>query len=304
MACEIIRQAALGLQHAHDKGLLHRDLKPGNLVVSPRRSSAAEFPAPLGSGSLAPPKGWPADPSVKILDFGLVRARYVDSPPPMIGPGITPLTREGHVVGTPEYMAPEQASESPQTDVRSDVYGLGCTFYCLLTGRPPFVGHSLVDILMQHMLTVAEPVRRIRPEVPRSVAAVLERMIAKNPADRFASAAEVAEALDMLGRGESVSERAYRPAVAELDAPPTRVSSVQPSPLPAEPTVVVVPKEQIKRGAVATVGRALWKFISAAIGCLLLFLLVLVTMIAALIFLDRNNSRGRGIPVPQMTAKR
>ncbi len=138
VACEIIRQAALGLQHAHDNGMLHRDLKPGNLIVSDRRSSAPEFLLPVGGGPVVTPKGWPADPWVKILDFGLVRARSIDSPS-IVGPGITPLTREGYVVGTPEFMSPEQASESRQTDVRSDIYGLGCTFYCLLTGRPPFV---------------------------------------------------------------------------------------------------------------------------------------------------------------------
>jgi eukaryotic-like serine/threonine-protein kinase len=285
VACEIIRQAALGLHHAHENGMLHRDLKPGNLIVSARRSSATEILATANGGPHVLPKGWPADPSVKILDFGLVRAKCVDSPS-TLGPGITPLTREGYVVGTPEFMSPEQASESRHTDVRSDIYGLGCTFYCLLTGRPPFVGHSLVEILMQHMLTVAEPVRRARPEVPRSVAAVLEKMIAKNPADRFASAAEVAEALDSLGRGDSLREIPNTPAaLASPDSTTAGVTSLQPSPVPARPTYVI-PKQRRKRSPVVVVVKALWNVGTAMAGCLLLFLLLLATMVAGLIVLQ------------------
>jgi eukaryotic-like serine/threonine-protein kinase len=285
VACEIIRQAALGLHHAHEMGMLHRDLKPGNLIISDRRSSAIELQAPVNVGPLASQKGWPADPFVKILDFGLVRAKCVDSPSML---GTTPLTREGYVVGTPEFMSPEQASESRQTDVRSDIYGLGCSFYCLLTGRPPFVGHSLVEVLMQHMLTVAEPVRRTRPEVPRSVAAVLERMIAKNPADRFASAAQVAEALDSLGRGDSLREIPSSPAVlVHPESPSAGMTSLQPGPVTVEPPFVL-PKKRRKRSPVVAVAKTLWNVGTAMAGCLMLFLLMFLTMIVGLILLTHR----------------
>jgi serine/threonine-protein kinase len=286
VACEIIRQAALGLHHAHEMGMLHRDLKPGNLIIADRRSSAIDLLAPASGSALAPQKGWPTDPFAKILDFGLVRAVCVDSPS-MLGPRITPLTREGYVVGTPEFMSPEQASESRQTDVRSDIYGLGCTFYCLLTGRPPFVGHSLVEVLMQHMLTVAEPVRRTRPEVPRSVAAVLERMIAKNPADRFASAAQVAEALDSLGRGDSLREIPSITAVSVNLQPPSALVTAPPSAPATADAPFVLPKKRRKRSPVVVVAKTLWNVGTAMAGCLLLFLLLFATMFLGVIILKK-----------------
>src|SRR5205085_5773890 len=106
-ACEYMRQAALGLQHAHERGLIHRDVKPENLLV--------------------------ADSGLKILDLGLAR---------LLSPDVAAgsLTSKTAVLGTPDYMAPEQANDSTAVDIRSDLYGLGCTFYYLLTGQVPFPG--------------------------------------------------------------------------------------------------------------------------------------------------------------------
>ena len=108
-ACELVRQAACGLQHAMTRGLTHRDLKPANLILT--RQGV-----------------------VKILDMGLARLRHTEEG----------LTTAGQILGTPDYMAPEQWEGADDLDVRTDIYSLGCTFFCLLVGRPPFagVGHS------------------------------------------------------------------------------------------------------------------------------------------------------------------
>jgi eukaryotic-like serine/threonine-protein kinase len=159
-ACEYVRQAALGLQHAFERGLIHRDVKPANLM--------------LGGAT------------VKILDLGLARLRSRDV-------SSSSATKEGEIVGTPDFMAPEQAEGRP--DVRSDLYSLGCTFYYLLTGRPPFPGGSLIEKCLRHRSEEPEPLERQRPDVPAPVRQIVRRLMAKNPGDRFQSPEELAAAL-------------------------------------------------------------------------------------------------------------
>lgn len=172
-ACEYARQAALGLQHAHDHGLVHRDVKPSNIVVAGERH--------------LPQATEPA--VVKLLDLGLARA--ID-PDDMVAPD---LTRDHTVVGTPDYMAPEQAKNSRLVDGRADLYSLGCTLYFLLTGQPPFPNGSAIDKIMRHQLDQPAPIQALRPGVPTAVAEVVAKLMAKRPADRFACAAELAAAL-------------------------------------------------------------------------------------------------------------
>src|SRR5262245_11686955 len=158
-ACEYIRQAALGLQHAHDAGLVHRDIKPSNLLVAP---PASNDPG-RGPGT------------VKILDLGLARleeAAYA---------GQRNMTQAGQVLGTPDYLAPEQAIDAHKVDGRADVYSLGCTLYFLLTGRPPFGSESLAETLLKHQTRGLRPVRRQRDDVPPALDEVLQRMVAKSP---------------------------------------------------------------------------------------------------------------------------
>lgn len=162
-ACAAIHQAARGLQHAHEKGVVHRDLKPQNLMRTP-------------------------DGVVKILDFGLA---VVHEP----GPGAGGLTGVNMVVGTPDYIAPEQAEDSHKADFKSDVYALGCTLYYLLTSRVPFPDESVLRKLDAHRTKDPTPLRELRPEVPEDLAVVVGKMMAKRPGDRYASAAAVAEAL-------------------------------------------------------------------------------------------------------------
>jgi eukaryotic-like serine/threonine-protein kinase len=174
-ACEYLRQAALGLGQAHARGFVHRDIKPGNIVVAgERHHPEATEPA-----------------VVKLLDMGLVRSVGLDEE----GPPGTDLTRVGTVVGTPDYMAPEQAKNSSLADHRADLYALGGAFYFLLTGKPPFAVGSPIEKILKHQLDPPPPLQAIRPDVPDDLARLVARLLAKRPEDRPGSADEVAAAL-------------------------------------------------------------------------------------------------------------
>jgi serine/threonine-protein kinase len=173
-ACEYARQVALGLAHAHAMGIIHRDVKPSNIVV------AGERHLPDAAG--------PA--RVKILDFGLARATH---PSDQSGPN---LTRDYSIVGTPDYIAPEQAKDSKRADARCDLYSLGCTMYFLLTGRVPFPQEGALHKIVAHQTEVAAPVQALRPEVPATVAQLVAQLMAKRPEDRIQTAEELAAVLE------------------------------------------------------------------------------------------------------------
>jgi hypothetical protein len=180
-ACDYVRQAALGLQHAFEKGMVHRDIKPHNLMRTP-------------------------DGQIKILDFGLARFALESAPageapagprslPGHEGGPAGPLTQTGMVMGSPDYLAPEQARDPHAADIRADTYSLGCTLYHLLAGRPPFAEGTTAQKVKAHTDQAPEPLGRVRQDVPPGLTRVVERMMAKDPADRFQTPAEVAEAL-------------------------------------------------------------------------------------------------------------
>ena len=173
VACDYVRQAALGLQHAHERDMVHRDLKPQNLMLT--------------DGGL-----------VKILDFGLARFAS-ESPESTAG-----LTAPSTMMGTPDYMAPEQALDARRADIRADIYSLGCTLYCLLSGRPPFPDGTAMEKVVAHLQS--EPQALSTFGVPPGVEQVVARMMAKEPAQRFQSPMEAAEALAPLaGRAEAAA---------------------------------------------------------------------------------------------------
>jgi hypothetical protein len=164
-ACSYVGQAAKGLQHALDKKLIHRDIKPQNLMLTREGGKRV----------------------VKVADFGL--AKQVG------GPADAGLTDTGQAMGTPDYIAPEQARDASTADTRSDVYSLGCTLYYLLAGRVPFPGGNVTEKMLKQLLDIATPIRELRPDVPEELAAVLGRMMAKDPAARHQTPGEVLKAL-------------------------------------------------------------------------------------------------------------
>jgi serine/threonine protein kinase len=175
-AIDSILQAARALEYAHAQGIIHRDVKPANLL---RDASGV----------------------VKVADLGLARfsgaARQAAD--------ISSLTQAGGVVGTVDYMPPEQAFDPATIDHRADVYSLGCTFFFLLTGRPPYLGESLMAILLKHREAPIPSLGMFRSDVPPPVEAVLARMMAKKAADRYQTMTEVVRALEGLDAGAGTS---------------------------------------------------------------------------------------------------
>ena len=169
-ACDVIRQAALGLQYAHELGMVHRDIKPANLLVH------------RGSGGCV----------VKILDFGLARLR---EPAEEFRPDESIPAGESAVMGTPDFLSPEQARNLHSVDIRSDLYSLGCTFFNLLTGQVPFPGGTALEKLVRHGCEDPTPVDQLRSDVPPEVSAIVTKLLTKKPADRFQTPAELAAAL-------------------------------------------------------------------------------------------------------------
>lgn len=160
-ACDFIRQTAVGLQHIADMGLVHRDIKPENLLIDRRGA-------------------------VKIVDMGLARVFADDA---------EGLTQTKHVLGTADFIAPEQTLDSHDVDIRADLYSLGMTFYFALTGAAPFAKQAMDQKIVCHRSRKPVPLTEVRPEVPAGLAAVFDRMTAKDPNRRYQSPAEVAKAL-------------------------------------------------------------------------------------------------------------
>jgi eukaryotic-like serine/threonine-protein kinase len=173
-ACDYIRQVAQGLQHAHLLNLVHRDIKPANLFL---------INAPQPADSKPGMARRTADPIVKILDWGLARVAATPGDDPLVA---AELEREkGALIGTADYIAPEQAHDASIVDIRGDIYSLGCTFYFLLTGQPPYTGMSLMQKLLQHREAPIPHVREVRPEVPEEVDEMIVKMMAKESEDRY-----------------------------------------------------------------------------------------------------------------------
>lgn len=169
-AAHYIYQAALGLEHAHECGLIHRDIKPSNLLVDRQGN-------------------------VKILDMGL--ARFFNDEQDMIT-----KKYDESVLGTADYLAPEQAVDSHSVDVRADIYSLGCSFYFILSGYPPFPEGTVAQKLIWHQTRTPKSILEYCPKLPADIHQVLEKMMAKSVADRYQTPGEVAKALEAYGKAE------------------------------------------------------------------------------------------------------
>jgi hypothetical protein len=191
LAVASVRQVALGLQYAHDSGWIHRDIKPDNLLMTPQGV-------------------------VKILDLGLARLLRSDSDP------LTQKYAMRDILGTADYMAPEQIQPGGEVDGRTDIYGLGGTFYCLLTGEPPLGTGSVAQKLLGHLIGDIPSVQVLRPEVPDGVDRVLRRMLARAPDQRYADPGAVIAALDTcLQHDERIAvSPLFRPKPARDDRTP------------------------------------------------------------------------------------
>jgi serine/threonine protein kinase len=200
VACEAIRQAAVGLQYAHDHGLIHRDIKPSNLMLT--RSG-----------------------SVKVIDMGLALAREET---------VAQVTHPGALLGTMHYCAPEQLRDASTVDNRADVYSLGCALYHLLAGKPPFAHRkNFAELVHAHVSEPFPSVKEARADVPDALAKTIDRMTAKDPAARFESTADVALALEPFARGANLSQllapktqplpaRRVEPTMTPITAEPVR----------------------------------------------------------------------------------
>jgi hypothetical protein len=190
------RQVAGALGAAHKQGIVHRDLKPDNVMMVPD-------PDVLG-GERA-----------KILDFGIAKLLDRDSD---TLPGVE--TKSGRILGTPAYMAPEQCRGAGKIDARADIYALGCVIYALVCGHPPFVAEGTGELIAAHLTVPPPPPRTIVPELPQPVEDVVLRLLAKRPEDRYATMAEVVEALEAASAGKLPARLglAKKPEAAKADA--------------------------------------------------------------------------------------
>lgn len=199
-AAHYIRQAALGLQHAHEAGLVHRDIKPGNFLLDRQGC-------------------------VKILDMGLARFFHEDS-----GAYVKEY-ETGYVIGTADYLAPEQVVDS-QVDIRADIYSLGGSLYYLLVGKSPFQDGTVAQKMIWHQVRQPKSIRTLRPDVPEELARILDRMMAKEPARRYQTPAEVAEALATIAVGSMpppTAEEMPPPSLAPAGRPSSHISAATPS---------------------------------------------------------------------------
>lgn len=180
-AVRLVHQALLGLQHIHEQGMVHRDLKPANLMLLP-------VPA-RGDGETT------LRSNIKILDIGLAR-EFFDEDAAQSDTDKHELTGEGVLLGTPDYLAPEQARDPRNIDIRADIYSLGCTLYHLLTGQPPFPDKNILNQMIRHATETPKPLQDFVPTIPEGLSQIVSWMMAKQADRRYPTPARAAQALD------------------------------------------------------------------------------------------------------------
>ncbi len=182
-AVRLAHQTLLGLQHIHEQGMVHRDIKPANLFLSVSGANSQ-----------------PEDLSVKILDIGLAREFFEEMP--ATGPNAPKdafdLTAEGVLLGTPDFLSPEQARDPRRSDIRADIYSVGCVLYNMLVGQPPFPDANLFNQIVRHATEAPRPLRTFNPAIPEGLEQIVAWMMAKQPEQRYPTPARAAQALEVL----------------------------------------------------------------------------------------------------------
>jgi WD40 repeat protein/serine/threonine protein kinase len=235
-ACDYARQAALGLQYAFEQCMVHRDLKPHNLMVTCLASGGRQPPGPeRPAEEIHRGPDVPRSPEiVKILDFGL--AHFASEAAPAAC-----RTGSGIVLGTVDYIAPEQADSAHQADIRSDIYSLGCTLYHLLAGQPPFPTGTPIQKVMAHREKPPQPLTELRQDIPEELMHVIDRMMAKKPERRYQTPAEVAIALQRFTTAPAVAPNPKpSPRLTETEDSRTFVLPKPPAPDPGPRRIVAV----------------------------------------------------------------
>jgi eukaryotic-like serine/threonine-protein kinase len=238
-AIRIIHQTMAGLQHLHERKMIHRDLKPANLMlVGPPAKKGEESP----------------DRTIKILDIGLGKAVFEEASAAPIEPN--KITADGTLIGTPDYLAPEQARSAKNVDIRADIYTLGCVLFHALTGQPPFPDKSVLNQVMRHANEPPRPLSDFFSEVPGGLQDVMNKLMAKDPAKRYATPHQAAQALSAFLRNTPATRPAPAPLPAFeqwLQAPDPHdaaknaagipVGKLEPSARPPEPRKATPPPE-------------------------------------------------------------
>jgi serine/threonine protein kinase/DNA-binding response OmpR family regulator len=212
-AVECVLQSAYGLEYAHRQGIIHRDIKPANLL---RDSQGV----------------------VKVTDLGVARLNSPEGPGHASG-----LTQTGGVLGSVQYMPPEQAVDSTKIDNRADIYSLGATLYFLLAGKPPYDGPTMMAILLKHRDAPIPSLASARPDVPPALDAIFRRMVAKSPADRYATMADVVQEVEAVKASLGDSADVF---LQGADQPVASTAAFESSPLdrPLEATLGTAPQSQ------------------------------------------------------------
>jgi serine/threonine protein kinase len=240
-AVRLIHQALLGLQHLHEQDVVHRDLKTGNLMLVPGHEAGGPDTT--------------LNATVKLMDVGLGRTLF-DEGDDGAAQNLE-LTGSGVVLGSPDYMAPEQARDARTADIRSDIYSLGCTLYHALTGQPPFPDNNLVRKMVKHATETPPPVKQFNRDVPDGLQQILDWMLAKDPARRYPTPERAAQALQIFLTAGAESSRdieadpKMRPYLQWLE----ESSGGEPKRKPAVPVAAPAPPRQptLRAAPVATV---------------------------------------------------
>src|SRR5947208_12136849 len=206
VAVSMLRDVARALEFAHSRGVVHRDIKPDNILLT--------------------------DNTAAVADFGIAKALIASR----AATGAAAMTERGVAIGTPQYMAPEQAAADAAMDHRVDLYALGCVAYEMIAGEPPFVGRAAASVIRAHIVDAPTPIAMKRADVPEALGALIERCLEKDPVDRPASAQEVIEVLDNLASAQAPGSRSSGPTELATIAvlPSASVSAEQESDLFAD----------------------------------------------------------------------